>query len=126
MNIGIGRLGSDPVPKAYADFVDFLREREARCPPAGTWRPRGHAYLLYESSARRVVDDGVLLVGDAAGLAVPQSGEGIRPAIESGVMAAETLIAAAGDYSRRETAGVRRPPPRPRRLRAVTPTPPPR
>ena len=24
MNIGIGRLGHDPVPKAYADFLDFL------------------------------------------------------------------------------------------------------
>ena len=38
----------------------------------------------YASTHRRVVDDGVLLVGDAAGLAYPQSGEGIRPAIESG------------------------------------------
>jgi menaquinone-9 beta-reductase len=98
MNIGIGRLGSEPLPKAYADFIDFLRDRR-KVPAAGTWRPRGHAYLLYERGARRVVDDGVLLVGDAAGLAVPQSGEGIRPAIESGVMAAEALGVAAGDYS---------------------------
>jgi geranylgeranyl reductase family protein len=98
MNIGIGRLGHDPVPKAYADFIDFLRERR-KVPAAGSWRPRGHAYLLYERRVRRVVDDQVLLIGDAAGLAVPQSGEGIRPAIESGVMAAETLVAASGDYS---------------------------
>jgi geranylgeranyl reductase family protein len=98
MNIGIGRLGHDPLPKAYADFIAFLQER-GRVPPNGSWRPRGHAYLLYEKHTRRVVDDRLLLIGDAAGLAVPQSGEGIRPAIESGVMAAETLISAAGDYS---------------------------
>jgi menaquinone-9 beta-reductase len=100
LNLGIGRLGHDPLPKAYADFIDFLRARQ-RVPATGSWRPRGHAYLLYEQPARRVVDDRVLLVGDAAGLAVPQSGEGIRPAVESGVMAAQTLIAANGDYSRR-------------------------
>jgi geranylgeranyl reductase family protein len=98
MNIGIGRLGHDPLPKAYADFLDFLRERR-KVPTTGAWRPRGHAYLLYERRTRRVIDDQVLLIGDAAGLAVPQSGEGIRPAIESGVMAAETLIASSGDYS---------------------------
>jgi len=37
------------------------------------------------------MDDGILLIGDAAGLASPQSGEGIRPAIESGLMAADVL-----------------------------------
>ena len=42
--------------------------------------------------------DGLLLVGDAAGLAYPQSGEGIRPAVESGLMAAETLLALDGRY----------------------------
>jgi flavin-dependent dehydrogenase len=41
------------------------------------------------------VGSGVLLVGDAAGLAYPESGEGIKPAIESATLAAATLIAAA-------------------------------
>jgi flavin-dependent dehydrogenase len=40
----------------------------------------------------------VLLIGDAAGLAYPRSGEGIRPAIESALMAAEVVLEAAGDY----------------------------
>ena len=31
-------------------------------------------------------------VGDAAGLAYPQSGEGIRPAVESGLMAATVVL----------------------------------
>jgi flavin-dependent dehydrogenase len=42
----------------------------------------------------------VILIGDAAGLAYPQSGEGIRPAIESGLMAASTIVNAAGRYTR--------------------------
>ena len=47
---------------------------------------------------RKQLDDGMLLIGDAAGLAYPQSGEGIRPAVESGLMAAATIIEADGDY----------------------------
>jgi flavin-dependent dehydrogenase len=41
----------------------------------------------------------VLLVGDAAGLAYPQSGEGIRPAIESGLIAASTILEAHRRYT---------------------------
>jgi hypothetical protein len=41
----------------------------------------------------------VLLVGDAAGLADPQSGEGIRPAVLSGLAAARTIAVAAGRYT---------------------------
>jgi flavin-dependent dehydrogenase len=43
-----------------------------------------------------VAADGVLLIGDAAGLAYSQSGEGIRPAIESGLLAAKAILAAGG------------------------------
>jgi flavin-dependent dehydrogenase len=41
-----------------------------------------------------------MLLGDAAGLAYPQSGEGIRPAIESGLIAASAIVGAQGDYRR--------------------------
>ena len=43
----------------------------------------------------------MLLIGDAAGLACMQSGEGIRPAIESGILAAGVIKNAQGDYSDR-------------------------
>jgi len=45
-----------------------------------------------------------VLVGDAAGLAYPQSGEGIRPAIESGLLAASAIIDARGRYDRHRLA----------------------
>jgi flavin-dependent dehydrogenase len=60
----------------------------------------GHAYLLYGVSERPPVDDGMLLIGDAVGLAYKQSGEGIRPAVESGLLAAQAILAAQGNYSR--------------------------
>jgi flavin-dependent dehydrogenase len=41
-----------------------------------------------------VAGDGVLLAGDAAGLAFAASGEGILPAIVSGQLAAETILEA--------------------------------
>ena len=52
------------------------------------------------SLGRYLVGDGVLLIGDAAGLAYPESGEGIRPAIESGLLAAGVILAHAGRTGR--------------------------
>jgi flavin-dependent dehydrogenase len=39
------------------------------------------------------------LIGDAAGLAYPQSGEGIRPAVESALLAAKVIRDCNGNYS---------------------------
>jgi flavin-dependent dehydrogenase len=99
INIGFGRADRRSLPKATAEFVAFLEARE-KIPRLPSWRWRGHAYLLHGAIHRRVVDAGVLLVGDAAGLAYPQSGEGIRPAIESGWLAALTIAEAGGRYTR--------------------------
>ena len=70
---------------------------------------------------------GVLLAGDAAGLAYPESGEGIKPAVESGRLAAETLIAAgarvsAADLTGYETELRRRYPPARRTPKALAAT----
>jgi flavin-dependent dehydrogenase len=99
LNIGFGRLGPSALPKACADFVSFL-QRKGIVPSGTSLRWRGHAYLLHPSPRRHMVDDGVLLVGDSAGLAYPQSGEGIRPAVESGLLAAETIVDAGGRSER--------------------------
>ncbi len=99
LNIGLGLLDRHACSNATQQFLVYLQKR-GRVPRDATWRWRGHAYLLAEPRARRVVDDGVVLIGDAAGLAYPQSGEGIRPAIESGLMAAAAIVDARGNYSR--------------------------
>lgn len=98
LNVGFGRLDRRHVPAQTRTFLAMLQAQQTV--PADlptTWR--GHAYLLYASAPREIVSDGVLLIGDAAGMAYAQSGEGIRPAIESGVLAAETIIEANGRRS---------------------------
>jgi flavin-dependent dehydrogenase len=97
LNIGLGRADHDSLTSQVREFVDFLRARGKVCAPIPA-RFHGHAYQLYERATPRLCDEGVLLVGDAAGLAYPQSGEGIRPAVESGLLAADTIAEARGDY----------------------------
>ena len=99
LNIGLGREGSHGLADELRHFCDFLKQR-GRIPQDIPDRFHGHAYLQYGKAQRKLLDDGVLLVGDAAGLAYPQSGEGIRPAVESGLMAATTILEAREDYSR--------------------------
>lgn len=103
LNIGLGREDSRGLPEHVEQFRRWLRERGS-IPRELPEKFNGHAYLLYPGSRRRLFDDGVLLIGDAAGLAYPRSGEGIRPAIESALMAAGTIRDAAGDYSRAKLA----------------------
>lgn len=97
LNIGLGREDSTRLPEHLKDFCLFLQQRN-KIPRDLPDRFHGHAYQLYHHATRNLMDDGLLLIGDAAGLAYPQSGEGIRPAVESALMAAETIITANGDY----------------------------
>jgi geranylgeranyl reductase family protein len=97
LNVGIGRRTSSGFGMHVNDFVSFL-ERSRKAPGASRIQWRGHAYLASGVGPRPVVADGLLLIGDAAGLAYSESGEGIRPAIESAVLAAQTLIAAGGHH----------------------------
>jgi menaquinone-9 beta-reductase len=97
LNVGLGRLDRRSLSGHVAEFLAFLK----RTGKVGFDLPAsilGHAYLIYSKTTRKLVDDGVMLIGDAAGLAYSQSGEGIRPAIESGLLAARVITEAAGDY----------------------------
>jgi geranylgeranyl reductase family protein len=100
LNVGLGRLDQHRLGEHVSGFVRFLKST-GRINFDITAAMLGHAYLLYGSSTRNVVDDGLLLVGDAAGLAYAQSGEGIRPAIESGLLAADVIVSAQGNSLRK-------------------------
>jgi geranylgeranyl reductase family protein len=95
LNVGLGRLDTHRLADHVRAFVAFLETR-GRVAPSLPRRWAGHAYLLAEPRARRPGVRGALLAGDAAGLAFPQSGEGIRPAVESGLLAADTIVASDG------------------------------
>ncbi len=119
LNIGLGREDDRGIADHVASFRRFLID-QGRIPPDVPEKFHGHAYILYGHTKRRLCDDGVMLIGDAAGLAYPESGEGIRPAIESGMLAAAAALQARGDYSARslrayENAITRRFGPRPAR-----------
>ena len=96
LNVGLGRLDPHTLPEHVSGFVDFLG-RSGKLTFDLPSHMRGHSYLLYGHSKRNVARDGVLLVGDAAGLAYSQSGEGIRPAVESGLLAAKAVLEAGGE-----------------------------
>lgn len=97
INIGVGREDTGKISRDASQFLQFLQQ-QGKIPAHITNGFKGHAYLLYDHAQRKIMDDGVLLVGDAAGLAYTESGEGIKPAIESGLLAADVIINAQGYY----------------------------
>jgi len=99
LNVGIGRRAHHGFSEHQRDFAAFLGAT-GRVPGSSAVRWRGHAYHARGAGVRPLIADGVLIIGDAAGLAYPESGEGIRPAVESGLLAARTLIAAHGRFTR--------------------------
>ena len=98
LNIGLGREDRHRLSGHVRAFCDYLKQ-QGRIPADTPEKFNGHAYVLYSHATRELVDDHVLLIGDAAGLAYPQSGEGIRPAVESGLLAARVIRDSHGDYS---------------------------
>ncbi len=98
LNIGLGRMDQHALTKHVAGLLDYLRAT-GKVPFPVPQRMFGHAYLLFGYSHRKVADEGLLLIGDAAGLAYAQSGEGIWPAVYSGLAADKVIREAKGDYS---------------------------
>jgi flavin-dependent dehydrogenase len=90
LNVGLGREDARSLPRHLDRFVSHMQS-QGHIPPDLPDEFKDHAYLLYDHAERPLVDDGVMLIGDAAGLAFNQSGEGIRPAVESALMAANVI-----------------------------------
>ena len=91
-NVGVGisyRAHGANVRRLFESFLARLRETEPRFADmrdVGTWRG---APLRSDFAADRCAAPGMLVVGDAAGLVSPITGEGISYALESGKLAAE-------------------------------------
>ena len=99
LNIGLGREDDRKVTGHVRSFCDYLKAKK-RIPANVPDIFRGHAYRLYNGASHTLIDDSVMLIGDAAGLAYPKSGEGIRRAVESALLAADVILSVAGDYRR--------------------------
>jgi len=98
VNIGIGCTGGNDgsLPRRREALVQALRA-SGRLPADMPIEPfKGHAYVVRRRAPRRLSGPRFVLVGDAAGLARDLSGEGIGPAIRSGILAAEAAAAFLG------------------------------
>jgi geranylgeranyl reductase family protein len=95
VNIGIGCTGGadGSLPRRRESLVAALRA-SGRLPADLAIEPfKGHSYVVRRQAPRRLAGPRFCLVGDAAGLARDLSGEGIGPAIKSGRLAAEAVVA---------------------------------
>jgi flavin-dependent dehydrogenase len=101
LNVGIGCVagpGAD-LPGRREALLQTLRA-SGHLPEGLALDPfRGHAYVVRRRAPRRLSGARFCLVGDAAGLARDLSGEGIGPAIRSGILAAEAIAAHLRDRS---------------------------
>lgn len=106
VNVGIGgqaevlRARGDHVRRHWSLLVDKLARRGLV--RDHVFQPRGYAYYLRQASPE-LRRDNALIVGDAAGLATRDLGEGIGPAVRSGLLAAEAILHD-GDYDLRSIA----------------------
>lgn len=93
-NVGVGIMGRTPlddVRRLSDRFWQDLRTRDPRFADARLTSPLLGAPLRFDFVPERCAAPGLLLVGDAAGLTSPFSGEGISYGLESGRLAARTI-----------------------------------
>ncbi len=105
VNIGIGgksnyfRRSNTNIHDHFKNFLkDLVKEGRLDAGTAEGLKAKGHPYFLL-SDGGAVKRDGCFLIGDSAGLASVDLGEGIGPAVESGLMAARE-IAGEGRYEK--------------------------
>lgn len=103
VNIGIGgkanyfRRSETNIHDHFRDFLkDLVAEGRLDAETAEGLKAKGHPYYLWSDSGS-VKQDGCFLIGDSAGLASVDLGEGIGPAVESALMTARE-IAGEGAY----------------------------
>ncbi len=95
LNVGVG--GFEEKLKANGDSLknhwNYLVEKLERMGLVRDheFKPSGHSYYVRQR-VHEIRRDNAFLVGDAAGLATLDLGEGISPAIRSGLRAAEAII----------------------------------
>jgi geranylgeranyl reductase family protein len=100
VNIGVGILAETRsrlrvhVPDLFAEFVERLRRVQPQCAQLALCAPPiGGIVRTYGGHGRNHFERG-LLVGDAGCFVDPMTGDGITPAMESGLLAAAAIEAA--------------------------------
>ena len=99
-NVGIGIVGNRANPITAQAFLDQFVEANF---PTGSVLGVIVGGIPLGGTLKRIVKDGLMLVGDAAHQAFPHTGGGIETALEAGLLAGEVAVDAlrAGDYGNR-------------------------
>jgi geranylgeranyl pyrophosphate synthase len=93
-NVGVGLFTREPgvnLRVLFDRFLATLRRDDPRFGAAHQVGARKGAPLRFDFAPERCTAPGLLLVGDAAGMVSPFTGEGISYALESGKLAAEVI-----------------------------------
>jgi flavin-dependent dehydrogenase len=101
INVGLGGI-ADRLKAQGGHLRDYWRQLTAKLRERGLveydeYRPTGYSYYL-RGDVDKVRIGNAYLIGDAAGLATRDMGEGIGPAVASGLLAARSIIDGA-EYS---------------------------
>jgi geranylgeranyl reductase family protein len=91
-NIGVGlveKAHDENVQKVMSRFVDFLKETDPRFKDMELNGKTIGAPMRFDFASECTYAPGLMLVGDAAGMISPFTGEGIGYAIETGMIASE-------------------------------------
>ncbi len=99
-NVGIGIVGNRAGQATAQAFLDHFVEANF---PTGSVLGVIVGGIPLGGTLKRIVKDGLMLVGDAAHQAFPHTGGGIENALEAGVLAGEVAVDSlnAGDYGSR-------------------------
>ncbi|MCK4588896.1 MAG: NAD(P)/FAD-dependent oxidoreductase [Nanoarchaeota archaeon] len=89
LNVGIGGLFNRDVKKQWDYLVKKLRKLSLV--KDFDFNPKGYLYYMRQNMTTGCLDN-AFIIGDAAGLATQDLGEGIGPAVESGILAADSII----------------------------------
>jgi len=91
LNVGCGTLDATRVRDAWQVTQEVIRPHLPA--EADIEHVKGHSYYLFDPAHLDAAEkDGILLAGDALGLAHPLTAEGIVPATLSGRLAAESIL----------------------------------
>lgn len=89
LNVGIGGVFCQDIKKQWNYLVKKLSELSLV--KDYDFNPKGYLYYMRKNIKKGRLDN-AFIIGDAAGLATQDLGEGIGPAVESGILAANSII----------------------------------
>ena len=95
LNVGVGAIAERLKARGQdirAHWAHLVATLERRLAPGAQYDPTGYSYYL-RGPVEVVRRDNAFITGDAAGLASRDLGEGIGPAIRSGLRAARAILA---------------------------------